>query len=92
MAVLEAFVYDPLLNWRLVASNNDDKKFLPNKAPESPTKHRQEFMNPIPKMSFAMRTMYHSIQKVIQEELQKNEEEYGIADGVMGITNQKKKS
>ena len=49
-------------------------------------------MNPIPKMSFAMRTMYHSIQKVIQEELQKNEEEYGIADGVMGITNQKKKS
>jgi FKBP12-rapamycin complex-associated protein len=30
MAVLEAFVYDPLLNWRLVTRNKDNQKYQPD--------------------------------------------------------------
>lgn len=29
MAVLEAFVYDPLLNWRLIDKGNGDKFLFP---------------------------------------------------------------
>ena len=72
MAVLEAFVYDPLLNWRLVASQNDDKKYM-QKEQESKNEEPGEKGNK-PHMSFAMRTMYTCIQKVIKEELALNEE------------------
>ena len=43
MAVLEAFVYDPLINWRLVTDESENRSSSPNKQHESknPTKKKK---------------------------------------------------
>ena len=91
MAVLEAFVYDPLLNWRLVTKEEDSAP-VESKVIEEEETPQSEQETPKEKgtLSLAMKVMYAGVRDLIEEEMSERKEQFDAMSLSKSLEKQKR--